>query len=61
MLIKFVKQDCAYNPNELQIKASIAKHVECSYIYFGFSDNFTVEDIPDDTIINLLDNVENRL
>ena len=61
MLVKFVKENYVHNLNELKIKASIVKHVECSYIYFDFSDDFKVEDIPDDIIINLLDNVGNRL
>ena len=43
------------------MKASIVKHVECSYIYFDFSDDFKLEDMPDDVIINMLDNIENRL
>ena len=43
------------------MKASIVKHIEYNEIYFNFSDGFRVEDIPDDVIINLLDNVENRL
>ena len=43
------------------MKASIVKHVECNEINFWFSDNFKVEDVSDDVIINLLDNIENRL
>ena len=43
------------------MKASIVKHVESSYIYFDFSDDFKLEDMPDDVIISMLDNIENRL
>ena len=43
------------------MKVNIVKHVEYSEIYFNFSDNSQVEDIPDYTIINMLDNIENRL
>ena len=43
------------------MKAKIVKHIEHREIYFNFSDNFKLEDIPDDSIINLLDNIENRL
>ena len=43
------------------MKASIVKHVEYSHIYFDLSNSFKLEDIPDDVIINMLDNLENRL
>ena len=43
------------------MKASIVKHVESSEIYFEFSDDFKLKDIPDDVIINLLDNIDSRL
>ena len=43
------------------MKASIVKHVECSEIYIDFSDNFKVEDVSDDVIMNMLGNIENRL
>ena len=43
------------------MKANIVKHVEYSKIYIDFSNNFKVEDVSDDVIINLLDNIENRL
>ena len=61
MLVKFVKEDEVYNLSELKMKASIVKHVECSEIYFEFSDNFKVEDVSDDVIINMLYNVGNRI
>ncbi len=61
MLIKFVTENTVANLSDLKMKASITKHVECSEIYFNFSDNFKVEDIPDDDIINMLGNIENRL
>ena len=43
------------------MKAKIVKHVEYSEIYFQFSNNFNIEDVPDNVIINLLDNIENRI
>ena len=43
------------------MKAKIVKHVEYSEIRFKFSNNFNIEDMPDDVIINLLDNIENKL
>ena len=45
----------------LSIAANIVRHVEEIEINLNFPDNFKVEDIPDDVIINLLDNIENRL
>ena len=41
------------------MKMSIVKHIESSFIYV--SKNFKVEDMPDDDIINMLDDVENRI
>ena len=32
-----------------------------NYITFDFDHNFELDDIPDDTIISILDNVENKL
>lgn len=49
------------NLKNLMIHANISKHIEHSYSSFRFSDNFKVEHMPDDVIINLLDNIENRL
>ena len=43
------------------MKASVVKHIEYRYIYFNFSDDFKVEDIPDDVVIKLLDNIENKI
>ena len=42
------------------MKVNIVKHVESSEINLYFSNNFKLEDISDDVIINLLDNIENR-
>ena len=61
MLVDLVKNNNVKNLSKVKMKASIARHVEWSYIYFEFSDYFKVEDIPDDVIINMLDNIENRL
>lgn len=43
------------------MKTNISKHLECSEVYLKFSDKFKLNDIPDNTFINILDNVENRL
>ena len=61
MVVSIVKENNVKNLNELKIKASIVKHVECSEIRFIFSNKYNVENIPYDIIINMLDNMENRL
>ena len=61
MFIKLVNMAAVNNLSKLKMKVSIAKHVEFSDIYFDFSDNIKIEDIPDDIVISLLDNIENRL
>ena len=61
MLVKFVKEYEVSNLSQLKMKASVSKHVEQSYISFYFSDNFKIEYMSDDVIINMLDNIENRL
>ena len=61
MLVKFVKEYEVNNLNQLKMKASIVKHLEYCEINFMFSDDFKIEDIPDNIIINMLDNIENRL
>mgnify|MGYP007106001309 CR=1 FL=1 len=61
MLVNFVKYSDINNPSELKMNASIVKHVEQSEIYFEFSNNFILEDIPDEIIMNLRDNIENNL
>ena len=61
MFVKYVCKDTAVNLTELKLKANIVKHIDHSEIYFEFSHNFKLEDVPDDAIINILDNIENRL
>ena len=61
MLVMFIKEDYITNIAELKMKANIVKHVEYSEIFLKFSDQFKLEDIPDDIVINMLDNIENRL
>ena len=61
MLVNFVKYSDINNPSELKMNASIVKHVEQSEIIFNFSNNFILEDIPDEIIMNLRDNIENNL
>ena len=43
------------------MKTNIAKHLEYSLIRINFFDNFSLNDIPDKVIINMFDNIENRL
>lgn len=43
------------------MKVSIAKYVEFSEIHFNFSDQFKLYNIPNDILINMFDNIENRL
>ena len=57
MLVKLIYGFVANNISHLKIKASVVKHIEYRYIYFNFSDDFKVEDIPDEVIINMLDNI----
>lgn len=43
------------------MKTAIVKHVECGNVVFCFSDTFKIDDIPDNAIINMLDNIENKV
>ena len=61
MLVKFVCNREAKNLNELKMKINIAKNFEYSYIRIRFSDEFKLEEISDDVIINMLDNIKNKL
>ena len=45
----------------LSIAAKVAKRVEETKIDLWFLNTFILENMPDDAIINLLDNIENRL
>ena len=61
MIVDVIKEKNIYNLDMLKIAANVARHVEEIVIRVQFSDNFKVEDIPDGVIINLLDNIENRI
>lgn len=61
MLVKYINNIYITNLKKLKMKASIAKHVECSEIFLRFSDGFKLYDIPDDTIISMLKNIDNKL
>ncbi len=61
MFVNIMKYDEISNLEMLSIAAKVTKHVEEIGIKLNFSDNFKLEDIPDDIIISLLDNVEYRL
>lgn len=56
-----IYEDEVKNLSELRMRISMAKCVEYSEITINFSDDFRLEDIPDDTIINMLNYVENRI
>lgn len=43
------------------MKANILKHVECGRILFEFSNYFKIDNIEDDIIVNMLENIENKL
>ena len=60
-LAKVVKEYSIDNLDSLRIAGNVAKRVEEIIIWLNFSDSFRVENIPDRDIINLLDNIENRL
>ena len=59
MIVDVIKFKDIDNLDMLKIAANVVRHVEDSKISFIFSDNFKVEDIPDDVIINMLDNIDN--
>ena len=61
MIVDVIKFKDIDNLDMLKIAANVARHVEEIVIDLKFSNNFKVEDIPDDVIINMLDNIENRL
>lgn len=61
MLIKIIKIEDIDNSEMLSIAGNVVKYVEQIPLQFKFSDTFKVENIPDKDIINLLDNIENRL
>lgn len=47
--------------DQLRLKISIAKHVECCNIYLTFSETFRLDAVPADTMIKIFDNIGNRL
>ena len=61
MLVNFATNNTITNLTELKMKSSISKHIEYSEINFQFSNNFRLKNILNDTIINMLDNIENRI
>lgn len=61
MFVTCIYEDEVNNVSELRMKASMAKYVEYSEITINFSDDFNLKDIPDDIVINMLNNVENRI
>ena len=61
MIVDVIKFKDIDNLDMLKIAAKVAKHVEEIRIDLEFSNNFKIEDMPDNDIINMLDNIENRL
>lgn len=61
MFAKYINGFQVNNTNELIMKASIDKHVEFSWIDIKFSDQFQVINILDNVIINMVDNIDDRL
>ena len=57
IIIDIIKENDITSLDMLSIAAKVAKHVENIFIRVKFSDNFRVEDVPDDVIINILDNL----
>ena len=41
--------------------SAISKYLDCKKIYLEFNENFTLEDIPDDILVHLFDNIDNRI
>ena len=61
MLVKLAKDCTIANPHELMMNAKIIKHVECRYGYFWFSDYSNVQHTPNDVMVSMLYNIENRI
>lgn len=47
--------------NEFVMRVKIIKNLEYGYINTWFSNNLKIEDIPDDVIMDLFYNIENRI
>ena len=58
MLVTIIKENKINNLNMLSIAATVAKHVEENDIIFNFSNDFKIDDIPDNNVIDLLENIE---
>ena len=41
--------------------SAISKYLDYKQIFMGFNKNYTVKDIPDDILIHLFDNIDNRI
>ena len=61
MIINVINCKDIDNLDILRIAGNVAKRVEKIFVKLMFSNNFRIENIPDRDVINLLDNIENRL
>lgn len=61
MLVNVINCKDIDNLDILRIAGNVAKRVEEIFVKLMFSNNFRIEDIPDRDVIDLLDNIENRL
>lgn len=61
MFVAGIKCKTINNFDMLLIVGEIAQHVEELDIILRFSSKLRLENISDDIVINLLDNIENRL
>lgn len=59
MIIRVLPDNLIDNPAMFSIAGKVAKHVE--HITLNFSHDFPLEKISNNGIMNLLDNIENRL
>ena len=41
--------------------SAISKYLDCKKIYMAFNKNFKLEDIPDDILVHLFDNIDDRI
>ena len=41
--------------------SAICKYLDYKEIYMKFNKNFTLEDIPDDILVHLFDNIDDRI
>lgn len=59
--IQYVEEKKIETLEGLRMRANIMKHAEKAYIRINFTSTFTIESIPNDLILAMLYNAENKL